>query len=153
MVVATTHNKPHTGAYGASDSLSSNGYSGIIEEIEKTSTIAIINNWSEHFGVDKDTALVLAWCESRLEPNSKNPISSATGVYQIIDSTWWSIERNIPSNLKTLLKDRKDAESNIIAGLWLLKTDGIKHWTVDKHTKKCFNATTPEMVLAKVAQK
>ena len=38
--------------------------------------------------MDVRLALQIAYCESKYDPQAKNPISSAKGVYQFIDGTW-----------------------------------------------------------------
>jgi hypothetical protein len=40
------------------------------------------------FGVDPDTALRIARCESNFSPKAENVNGSATGVYQFIRKTW-----------------------------------------------------------------
>lgn len=40
------------------------------------------------YGVNVDTALRIARCESNYNPLAENPYSSATGVYQFLDRTW-----------------------------------------------------------------
>ena len=39
-------------------------------------------------GIDQEDAVRIAKCESNLNPLAKNKYSSASGVYQFIDSTW-----------------------------------------------------------------
>ena len=43
---------------------------------------------AEQYGVEVDTALRIAKCESRYDPEARNSRSSAKGVYQFIDRTW-----------------------------------------------------------------
>jgi hypothetical protein len=40
------------------------------------------------YGVDTDTAIRIAKCESKLNPKAENVNGSATGVYQFIRKTW-----------------------------------------------------------------
>jgi len=40
------------------------------------------------YGVDPDTALRIAFCESRYDIYAKNPKSSAYGIYQFTTPTW-----------------------------------------------------------------
>ena len=48
----------------------------------------IMNYIKQVFGEDSEDALRIASCESKLDPEAKNPNSSATGIFQIIHSTW-----------------------------------------------------------------
>ena len=44
--------------------------------------------YADMFGVDKDTALRIAKCESGLNPKAENVNGSATGLFQFIRKTW-----------------------------------------------------------------
>jgi len=57
------------------------------EEIETTVVEEIVLQ-SQEYGVNTDTALRIAWCESRYDDYARNPESTATGVYQFLNSTW-----------------------------------------------------------------
>lgn len=46
---------------------------------------------SKENGINPNTALRIATCESGLDPAAKNSHSSATGLYQFLDSTWENI--------------------------------------------------------------
>lgn len=48
----------------------------------------IIRRLAPQYGVSTETALRIAKCESGLDPNAKNPKSSATGIYQWLTGTW-----------------------------------------------------------------
>lgn len=39
-------------------------------------------------GATEDAAIRVAYCESHLNPNAKNPYSTASGLFQLLDS-WW----------------------------------------------------------------
>jgi hypothetical protein len=54
----------------------------------KENMIKVINKASEVTGVDSDIMLTMAQKESSLNPNAKSRSSSASGLYQFIDSTW-----------------------------------------------------------------
>ena len=43
---------------------------------------------AQRSGVDIETALRIAHCESRFNPKAKSSISSASGLYQFINRTW-----------------------------------------------------------------
>lgn len=47
-----------------------------------------IEFYADMFGVDKNTALRIAKCESGFDPEAENLSGSATGVYQFIRRTW-----------------------------------------------------------------
>jgi soluble lytic murein transglycosylase-like protein len=74
-------------------------------------------------------ALGIARCESRFDPKAKNPNSTASGVFQFIRSTWHETTRRMKW---TGAFDVFDPRLNVIAGIWLLKTDGATHW-------ECYN--------------
>jgi len=48
----------------------------------------ITNYIKQVFGEDSEDALRIAFCESKLDPEAKNPNSSATGIFQILRGTW-----------------------------------------------------------------
>lgn len=48
----------------------------------------LIRQLAGEAGEDADTAVAIAMIESRLNPNAKNPDSSAAGLFQFIDDTW-----------------------------------------------------------------
>lgn len=48
----------------------------------------LIHKYSHKYGVDTDTALRIADCESSMGKNTHNPTSTAKGVYMFLDSTW-----------------------------------------------------------------
>lgn len=47
-----------------------------------------IANYAKIYDINIETALRIAWCESRYDPLAKNSSSSAKGIYQFIDKTW-----------------------------------------------------------------
>jgi len=70
---------------------------------EKTVQEKIID-YADTYGVERETALRIANCESGYNPLAKNKTSSATGVYQFINSTWDNYCKG----------DRLNADDNII---------------------------------------
>ena len=68
-----------------------------------------------------DDALWVMWCESRGDPEARAfPKSSATGLYQFIDSTW----RTVAPRAGLAGADRTDPEANIAAAAWLWELSG-----------------------------
>ena len=88
-----------------------------------------ITRVATEIGVSPTLAKAIAQCESGLKQGVKNKGSSASGVFQFLNSTWNdTLKRmNLPPTL-----DVFDAGSNILAGIWLLKTDGVRHWLESK---------------------
>ena len=83
---------------------------------------------AKRLDINVDFADCLITKESQWNPEAKNPISSAGGLFQFIDSTWISTVDRMNKNWS--LEDKYDAYKNIEAGLWLLKHDGPSHWIV-----------------------
>lgn len=47
-----------------------------------------IRQVARDFNFPEETAVRIAWCESRFDPYAKNPNSTATGLYQFTIGTW-----------------------------------------------------------------
>lgn len=62
------------------------------------------------FGGDAESAKIVAFCESSMNPKAKSNISSATGLYQIITSTW---EANECGGVRTNAYDNIDCAYEI----------------------------------------
>lgn len=92
---------------------------------------AHITRVATEMGVDPTLAKAVAWCESGYKQGVKNAQgSSASGVFQIIKSTWQGSLKamGLPPNL-----DVFDAGSNILVGVWLMKEAGTRPWDASKH--------------------
>ena len=66
-----------------------------LEHIENLATVSRMSDLEAYIasealknGIQPETALRIARCESRLNPKAKNKHSSAKGIYQFIDATW-----------------------------------------------------------------
>lgn len=55
----------------------------------------VITEAALEFGVDPRLMIRIAECESSLDPSAKNKKSTATGLYQFLDSTWESNRNRI----------------------------------------------------------
>lgn len=77
-------------------------------------------------GVSIPLALAIAKCESGLNPLAKNPDSTASGIFQFIRSTWKYVTQDYL--LWGGTPNVFDAKLNIIAGIALLKEEGVTPW-------------------------
>jgi hypothetical protein len=71
---------------------------------------SLIRQQAQARGEDPETAVAIAMIESRLNPNAKNPKSSAAGVFQFIDDTWNGMGGG----------NKFDAELNVQRGVQLM---------------------------------
>ena len=86
----------------------------------------LISNMAKAYGVSQVLALELGWIESQYVPTAENPISSAKGLFQFIDSTWKHYCRG----------DRIDPYDNTRCAMERLADGELWHWTSDKDTKR-----------------
>lgn len=64
-----------------------------VEVVPKRMDIEEMIRWQAViYGVDPDMAVMIAQCESGLDPYAQNPTSTAKGVYQFLDGTWEAIK-------------------------------------------------------------
>ena len=75
-------------------------------------------------GVNPDFAIALADIESSFIPTAKNPISSASGVYMFITSTW----------NENCLGNKFNAYDNIGCAMKMIGDGGVGHWLADPNT-------------------
>lgn len=73
---------------------------------------------------DVQWAMRVMECESRGDPNAKNPHSSASGLFQHLGSYW--PERSTKAGWAGA--DIFDPEANIAVAAWLLDWGGRSHW-------------------------
>lgn len=76
-------------------------------------------------------ALAIAECESQFRTKIKNPsaTSTATGVFQFVDKTWFQTMKQMGLPTTT---PKTEPHYNIEAGLFLLDKEGDKHWAASK---------------------
>ncbi len=73
---------------------------------------AIITNAANRYGEDPDTAIRMAQLESGLDPNAKNPKSTASGLFQFLSGTWGDYGNG---------RSPFDAEASADAGVRLMR--------------------------------
>lgn len=84
-----------------------------------------ITYFSEKYGVEPSLAIAIARCESGFVATAKNPSSSASGMFQFINSTWASTMNRMGLPTDT---PKTDPVLGTMAGVWLLSVDGVVHW-------------------------
>jgi membrane-bound lytic murein transglycosylase MltF len=62
----------------------------------------------------------IAWCESQWDPTAKNPLSTASGLFQILDSTWKDFE---------CTGDKLNSVDNSKCAERIRSLSGLNHWS------------------------
>lgn len=74
---------------------------------------------------DVDRAVLIAWCESRYDPDASNPSSGAAGLFQHIPRFW----ANRSAKAGVAGADIYDPAANTAVAAWLVYSNGgWKHW-------------------------
>lgn len=87
--------------------------------------------------VDVCVALDIAFSESEFNPSAKNKTSTASGVYQFLDSTWnnyatkyWGANHG---------KNKLNYRDNVDLAIMVLKNVGTRDWDASKYTGKAWS--------------
>jgi hypothetical protein len=83
------------------------------------------------WGSDASIGLKIAFCESTYDPKVKNSKSSATGLFQFINSTWRDTRYRM--NLDPSLDLRLDPVENARTAYFLYQLRGTQPWNASKH--------------------
>lgn len=83
-------------------------------------------------GYSPTRAVAIARAESNLNPNAKNKTSSASGLFQFIDSTYKYYCVDLYS-LALSLDRKNDPDVQIECALKMLSTGGESHWNESRH--------------------
>lgn len=79
-------------------------------------------------GVDMMMALAIAKAESNFQPNAKNPVGTASGVYQFLDSTFKTYCIN-KFHMTNTMEDKNHPAIQVNCAIDMLREkDGYKHW-------------------------
>ncbi len=76
-------------------------------------------------------ALCIARRESGLYEFAANPSSSASGIFQIVDSTWYAWRFGYfadRANMLDLSTSVFDARANVMIGVWAMNAYGLGPW-------------------------
>ena len=83
----------------------------------------VIRSYAEAFGADAELALRIVRCESGFNPDAQNPTSSASGLFQFINSTWES-----QSQKYGVSTEKNDPYGQIEVATRMLADGGKSHW-------------------------
>ena len=84
----------------------------------------LIADAANRWGLDPQTMLRIAWCESRWDPNARGP-GGAAGVFQIVPQTWsWASAAAGMGGASPF-----DAAANVETASWLMKAHGPREWS------------------------
>jgi hypothetical protein len=95
----------------------SSGRNYSVEEVK-----ALIIQYSQQYGISADLPLRIAKCESGYNQFSRNSHSTASGVFQFLNSTW----ANQPAGKRGV--SVFDANANVQAAVWLLAHGKTSMW-------------------------
>lgn len=100
----------------------------VIREPDFTS---IILSTAKSYHIDPELFLRVARCESGLKPMVKNPASTASGIFQFLDSTF-------SNQLKKygMIGDKNDPLIQIELAAKMIADGGLSHWNA---SKSCWN--------------
>lgn len=100
-----------------------------IVEITAKTLEKFIADYAIEKEVDPDLILRIAKCESGLNPKAKNPNSTASGVFQFINSTWNHYCKG----------DVFNAKDNVTCAVDLIADGGLSHWRADPRSESCWD--------------
>jgi hypothetical protein len=88
-----------------------------------------INARAQYYSYPIVKALYIAQCESEFIHDAKSKTSSASGIFQFINGTWYGVMEQLGLPTTT---PKTDPVFNIEAGLFLLDKEGDRHWAESK---------------------
>ena len=88
-----------------------------------------IHEAAREFGVDPGLMEDIAYFESGLNPEAKNPRSSAAGLFQFIDASWKQVMRELGLSEAT---SKLDPIANARAAAWALSKGRLSWWNESK---------------------
>lgn len=94
-----------------------------------------IENAARTYNVPSELLYDVAFAESSLDPNKRNPKGSDTGLYQFTDETWETVKNYAQmkgSSLKLSNFDRYNPETSALAAAYLIKFGQLGRWDASK---------------------
>ena len=90
--------------------------------------IPIIREYAVRFGADPDLIVRVVRCESGFKPDIKNSTSTASGLFQFLDSTWKG--QSAKYKVYTL---KNDPYGQLEVATQMIAAGGITHWNASRH--------------------
>jgi soluble lytic murein transglycosylase-like protein len=90
----------------------------------------VIREEAQKEGVDQDLLVSIARCESGFHPSVHNATSTASGLYQFLDSTWAS-----QSAKYGITTQKDDPYGQIELAVKMIRDGGLSHW---KASQSCW---------------
>ena len=88
----------------------------------------MVTSTAKEFNIDPELFLRIAKCESGLKKNGKNPRSTARGIFQFLNSTFFTYAKayELP-----LIKDDPEIQAELAARM--IADGGLNHWSASKN--------------------
>jgi hypothetical protein len=90
-----------------------------------------VSNELQKNGINTNYAFRVITCESQWNPKAKNPIGTATGIWQFTQDTWLDGLRW--RGLNWTLEDRKDYKKSTDMAIWFILREGWGRWDCINH--------------------
>jgi hypothetical protein len=123
-IIPTTPRVVRTGIPKNTVPLSSGTYNG--RNYSKEEVQQLIRDYSAQYGISADLPLRVANCESGFNQVSKNRSSTASGVFQYLNSTWIHTDAG-KSDISVF-----DADANVHMAIKSIASGGIGNWSASK---------------------
>ena len=106
-----------------------------LENIETLKSVII--STARDYHIDPDLFIRIATCESGLKPTAKNLRSTASGLFQFLDSTFFSYAHAYELHTE----NKNDPMTQIKLAAKMISDGGISHWNA---SKSCWNQKSNE---------
>lgn len=87
----------------------------------------VIREAARKWGAPEDLVVKVVECESGFKPNAQNAYSTASGLFQFLDSTWKS-----QSTKYGVTTQKNDPYGQIEVATHMIADGGITHWNASK---------------------
>ena len=104
-------------------------YSGVDISPTKAQIKELVISKANEFNISPELFLRIAVCESGLREDAQNPTSTASGIFQFLNSTFFNYARayELPTD------DKNDPEVQAELAARMIAAGGISHWNASKN--------------------